>query len=180
MERDDFDRALTEEIDTLLRQAEPSPQFRARVLQHIDAEPESAWRPLWFASAPAAAVTALFVAGALVWLSAPAEDAPVLVSDRLATAPITAMPGPTALLSQPINTPERPTSLRETAPPPRASEVLISPDDAAAFDAFISSVGNGRLWADMFEPSDESVPAAIEPLRLEPLATIPPLREADL
>ena len=179
MERDDFDRALTEEIDTLLRQAEPSLQFRARVLQHIDAEPQFSWLAR-FASAPAAAVMALFVAGALVWLSAPAEDAPVLVSDRLATAPITAMPGPTALLSQPINAPERPASLRDTAPPPRASEVLISPDDAAAFDAFISSVGSGRLWADMFEPSDESVPAAIEPLRLEPLATIPPLREADL
>jgi hypothetical protein len=179
VERDDCDRALNEEIDTLLRQAEPSPQFRARVLQHIDAEPEPVWRLPWFALIPAAAAMALLVMGALVWLRVPADDGPV-ASTRPASAPIATAPRPPAIPSQSTSAPEQPPSPRDAFSLPSASEVLISPDDAAAFDAFISSVESGRLWADMFEASDDSLPAAIEPLRLEPLATIPPLKEAEL
>jgi hypothetical protein len=177
VELDDFDRALNEELDTLLRQSGPSPHFRARVLHQIDAEPEPVRRPMWFALIPAA--TALLVMGGLAWLRVPADDGPV-VSERPAAAPIATAPRSTAVPSQSTNAPDRRTSPREAVTPPGASEVLISPDDAAAFDAFISSVEGGRLWADMFEPSDESLPAAIEPLRLEPLATIPPLKEAEL
>lgn len=176
---DDFDRALTEEIDTLLRQAEPSLQFEARVLQRIDAEPESVSCRRWFVLIPAAAVIALLIAGGSVWLRVPEDDGPI-VSERLAPAAIATPPPPPAVPSQSTRPPERRTSPKETVTPPSASDVLISPDDAAAFDAFISSVEDGRLWGDMFAPSDNGLPAAIEPLHFEPLATIPPLKEAEL
>jgi hypothetical protein len=179
VERDDFDRALNEEIDTLLTQAEPSAQFRARVLQQIGAEPESVRRRVWLTLIPAAAAVALLMVGALAWLRVPPGDGPV-VPEGPAAAPIATAPLSTAVPSQPINVPDRRTSPREVSTPSGTSEVLISPDDAVAFDAFISSVESGRLWADMFAPSNESLPGVIEPLRLEPLATIPPLEEAEL
>jgi hypothetical protein len=122
---------------------------------------------------------ALLVVGALTWLRVPTGDGPV-VSERPAAVPIATAPGPPAVPSQSTDAPDQRTSPREAVSPRDASEVLISPDDAAAFDAFISSVQRGRLWADMFEPSDESLPTTIEPLHLEPLATIPPLKEAEL
>jgi hypothetical protein len=175
----DFDRILHEELDALLRQAEPSPAFRARVLQHIDAEPESFARAKWFAVIPPAAAITLLVLGALAWLRVPADEGPVL-PERPAAAPVATAPRPTTVPGRSTNTSDRRSARTEAVTPSSASEVLISPDDAAAFDAFIASIEGGRLWADMFEPSDNSVPAAIEPLHVEPLATIPPLKEAEL
>ena len=192
MEHDDIEQALTDEIDALLRQAEPSPRFRARVLQRIDAESESAGRTMWLALIPAAAAIALLVGAVLPWLRIPADDS-VVVSEKSVAAPVAPVPRPIADPSQSAHAPDRRTSLREAfTPPPQPSDVLISPDDAAAFEVFISSVESGRLradmfespdeWADLFEPSgaDDNRPAVIEPLRLEPLATIPPLKEAEL
>jgi hypothetical protein len=179
VERDDFDRALNEDLDRLLTQPEPSPHFRARVLQRIDEESESVRGRRWFTVIPAVAATALLLVGAFAWLRVPAGDEPI-VSEQAAAPPIATSTRPPAVPGQSTQAPERRSAPRAAEPPPSASDVLISPDDAAAFDAFISSVEDGRLWADMFEPSDDSLPTVIEPLHLEPLATIPPLKEAEL
>jgi hypothetical protein len=177
---DDVDRSLQDEIDALLRQADPSPEFRTKVLQRIDMESTLPTGYGWFTLA--AVVVASFALVTLIWfvsLRTPAADEPPLVTG-LATVP-TLRPDPPPLI--PIGSPpqrDQRVSSRTTVSAPGTPDVLISPEDAAAFDAFVSIVKEGRLSADMFPPSDDGRTSTIEPLRVEPLAAIPSLQEAEL
>jgi hypothetical protein len=176
VERDDV--ALNEEIDALLTQATPSPQFRARVVQRID-EAEASRPSSWFALIAAVTVVALVVAAAaMFWAPAPYPEAPARsesVADAVPLEPET--PAPVLETARPAA--PAPVALPRMAEAP-SLETVISPDDAFAFEAFVSSVHAGRVSAEMFGPSGDASPAVIEPLRLEPLASIPPLMEPEL
>jgi hypothetical protein len=171
VERDDLE--LNDELDALLAHATPSPQFRARVLQRID-EAEASRKSSWFVLTAAAVTVAALVAAAVFLTRVPAGEAPAVpevVADAPAMKPET--PPPALVTTHPA----------VQAPSPALSpavDTLISPDDAVAFEAFVSSVHAGRVSAEMFGPSGNASPAAIEPLRLEPLASIPPLQEPEL
>lgn len=175
MELDDL--ALNDELDALLSHATPSPQFRARVLQRID-DAEASRRSSWFVLTAAAVTVAVLVAAAMFLTRVPAGEVPAVsevVADAPAMKPET--PPPALVTTHP--------AVQAPLPPPSpalspALDTLISPDDAVAFEAFVSSVHAGRVSAEMFGPSGNASPAAIEPLRLEPLASIPPLQEPEL
>jgi len=176
---DDLDQPLQDEIDALLQQVEPSPHFKAEVLQRIDSQPIShAWSVLMPLGA-AAATVAIVAAVGLVWFrpdTAPISLLPAATSAfRTVTRPETPLPAIAPDRDARGSMPRQTT--RSAAAP---LDVLISPDDATAFAAFVSSVEDGRVTADMFHTPSDSWGTPIEPLRVEPLAAIPPLHEAEL
>jgi hypothetical protein len=176
---DDLDQPVQDEIDALLRQVEPSPHFKAQVLQRIDSQPFShAWGVL-MPLAAAAATVAVVAAVGMLWFRPDTEPISLLRTDtpasRTVTRPETPLPAIALDRDARDSTPRQTT--RSAAAP---SDVLISPDDAAALDAFVSSVEDGRVTADMFVTPSDSWSTPIEPLRVEPLAAIPPLHEAEL
>ena len=181
MTPDDLDQPLQDEIDALLRQAEPTAHFKAQVLHRIDSQPiPGAWGVLMPLGA-AAATIAIVAAVGMLWFQPHTEPVPLRSS---ATPEFRAVTNPETPL--PVVTSDRGLDTRGRTPRQTGStaaataDVLISPDDAAAFDAFVSSVEDGRVTADMFTTAGDNWSTPIEPLRVEPLAAIPPLHEAEL
>jgi hypothetical protein len=172
VERDDL--ALNDELEALLTQAAASPQFRSGVLQRVDAL-DSARAGRWFTLAAAMAMVALVIVTTSWWMRLPAgvetrraERAAAALTKPEMSAPARAEPPP--------QTPVPVSSPRASSP---SAEVLIAADEVEAFRAFVSIAKEGRLSADMFQPLAD-LPAVIEPLRVEPLALIPPLKEPEL
>jgi hypothetical protein len=178
---DDLDQPLQDEIGALLQPVEPTPYFRAKVLQRIDSHPVSRARGVSMPLGAGVVTIVVVTAVGMLWFRPESEPVPLL---RTATPAFRAVTSPETPL--PAITPDRgidarsSTSRQTTRSATATVDVVISPDDAAAFHAFVSSVEDGRVTADMFVTPSDSWSAPIEPLRVEPLAAIPPLHEAEL
>ncbi len=183
MERSDFDRMLSEEIDTLLR-VEPSCDFGARIRQRVEEHGSRSPRRMGLMWAPLAVAASVVIVVVLMeprspsvlppskvpyTAKEPTRDATIVAPEQL---PDGSTRGPSA----------RPTSAASTTPrqPPRrtdASEVIISADDVAGVDAWLSIVRSGHIWVEIVPDADAAWGTHIEPIRIDPLPSIAPLDE---
>ena len=173
MERDDL--ALNNELEALLTQATPSPQFKSGVLQRVDElEPSRAGN--WLGVAAAMATAGLVIVTTVLWMRGPATN------EATVAEPAAAAPAPPVALTPALaaTLPEVPVANRSPRGSASSPEVIVAADEVTAFKAFVSIAQEGRVSADMFQAPADPSPAVIEPLRVEPLASIPPLKEPDL
>ena len=179
MGRDDLDRTLSEELDTLLR-VEPSPEFRVRLREQLERERGSR-RGRLFPLLPLAGAAVAVVVLLVVWLggSRRAEDGQASPEPALRLMADVDLPAPLEAAAVPANRSRRAGPARRPRDAPAQTDVLFADDERRGYAAFLAHIREGRLTAEMFEepgpPSD-----VIEPLVVEPLAAIPPIDEEGL
>ena len=168
------DDPLKREIEDALA-VEPSPQFVARVRQHL--AKEGLRRPVlltWTIWAGGLAMAALLV-GILAYR--PQQTTAPLQTRNDVKAVVPKEDSPAPQLSRPLKATRKPVTRKAPAEP----EVLIDPRETAAFRSFLEDIHAQRIdparLEALFEAAERSRSNVIEPMpvaELEPIV-IPPL-----
>ena len=155
-----LDRAVHELLDV-----EPSADFVARVRTRVERNPSPS---VWFGTRwVAIATAAAFVLAVVLFRVSRPEQAPPRPELSVAQAPATAATPP----RDDVQTPAA--ALAPAAP---SVEVLVSPAEAAGLRYLIAAVRDGQFDSDAQPASSEQLeppmPLVIEPLTVEPLASV--------
>ena len=155
VEHDPIDR----EIDALL-DAEPSPDFVARVRARVEGESIASrrWLTVRWALGAAAIVAAVAAVGITVWFG---RSSPALVVRQRPPQPT-----PTAVVESP--------SIRASAPTP-SPEVVVSPTESALIQRLLVAARDARVRPGLNlredAPLNPPLPIVIEPITVAPLVT---------